>query len=95
MPRNTAWNNPASCHLELLPYINSLWFGEGFNYNESPDYWLVEISGIPYGLTGEMLQDGGNRWRGMIYGMTTRLGWSGDPRPIWKFWDDFGIDNRE
>ena len=85
-------NNPASCHLELLPYINSLWFGEGFNYNESPDYWLVEMSGIPYGLTGEMLQDGGNRWRGMIYGMTTRLGWSGDPRPIWKCWDDFGID---
>jgi hypothetical protein len=85
-------SNPASSHLELLPYIDSLWFGEFFNYNESPDYWLVEMSGIPYGLTGEMLQDGGNRWRGMIYGMTTRLGWSGDPRPIWKLWDDFGID---
>jgi hypothetical protein len=85
-------SNPASSHLELMPYINSLWFGEMFNYNESPDYWLVEMSGIPYGLTGEMLQDGGNRWRGMLYGMTARLGWSGDPRPIWKLWDDFGID---
>ena len=39
-----------------FPYIDSLWFGEGFNYNESPDYWLVEISGIPFGLFGEMLQ---------------------------------------
>jgi hypothetical protein len=84
--------NPASLYLELMPYFDSLWFGEMYDYNESPDYWLVEISGIPFGLTGEMLQDGGNRWRGMLYGMTNRLGWCGDPRPLWKLWDDFGID---
>jgi len=24
---------------------------------------LVEVSGIPFGLMGEMLQDGGNPWR--------------------------------
>jgi hypothetical protein len=84
-------SNPASAHMELLPYLDSLWFGEFFNYDEPPDYWLVEISGIPYGLTSEMLQGGGNRWRGMLYGMTTRLPWSGDPRPVWKVWDDFGI----
>ena len=40
---------------------------------------------------GEMLQDGGNPWRGMIYGMTSRLPWAGDPTHIWKVWDDFGI----
>jgi hypothetical protein len=85
-------NNSSSLHLDKMPCINSLWFGEMYNYNESPDYWLVEMSGIPYGLTGEMLQDGGNPWRGMLYGMTNRLPWSGDPRPIWKAWDDFGID---
>jgi hypothetical protein len=84
--------NPASCYLELMPYFDSLWFGEGYDYNESPDYWLVEMSGIPFGLTGEMLQDGGNRWRGMVYGMTNRLGWCGDPRAIWRLWDEFGID---
>jgi hypothetical protein len=40
-----------------------------------------------------MLQDGGNPWRGMIYGMTNRMPWSdnADPRPIWKVWDDFGM----
>lgn len=27
----------------------------------------------------------------MLYGMTSRLGWSGDPRPLWKLWDEFGI----
>ena len=41
-----------------------------------PEQWLVEVSGIPYGLMGEMLQGGGNKWLGMVYGMTTRFGWS-------------------
>ena len=72
-PKEYGWNNPASVYMELFPYLDSLWFGEGFDYNEPPDYWLVEMSGIPYGLTGEMLQDGGNPWRGMLYGMTNRL----------------------
>jgi hypothetical protein len=52
---------------------------------------MVEISGIPFGLMGEMLQDNGNPWRGMVYGMTGRLPWAGDPRPLWKAWDAFGI----
>ncbi len=88
---NYGLSNCATQYMEHFPYIDSLWFGEGFDYNETPDYWLVEISGIPFGLFGEMLQDNGNPWRGMIYGMTNRLGWGGDPRNIWKVWDDFGI----
>ncbi len=40
---------------------------------------------------GEMLQDGGNQWRGMLFGMTARRPWAGDPRALWKFWDEFGI----
>jgi hypothetical protein len=83
----------ANLYLEHFPYINRLWFGEYFDYNSAPDYWLVEISGVPFGLMGEMLQDGGNAWRGMIYGMTNRLPWSGqDPSRIWKVWDEFGIE---
>jgi hypothetical protein len=81
--------------MEHFPYIDSLWFGEGFDYDESPDFWLIEISGIPFGLYSEMLQNNGNPWRGMIYGMTNRLGWGGDPRPIWKVWDDFGIQDAQ
>ncbi len=84
----------ASCavlYMEVFPYVNRIWFGEGFDYNAPPDYWLTEICGIPYGVMGEMLQGGGNPWRGMLYGMTTRLGWSGDPRPLWRFFDAFGI----
>ena len=81
----------ANLYLEHFPYIDRLWFGEYFDYDSAPDYWLVEMSGIPFGLMGEMLQDGGNPWRGMVYGMTGRLPWAGDPRPLWKAWDEFGI----
>jgi len=51
----------------------------------------VEVSGIHFGLFGEMLQDNGNPWRGMIYGMTARYYSGADPKAIWKVWDDFGI----
>jgi hypothetical protein len=83
----------ANLYLEHFPYLNRLWFGEYFDYQGSPaDYWLVEVSGIPFGLMGEMLQDGGNPWRGMVFGMTNRLPWSGnDPSRLWKVWDEFGI----
>jgi hypothetical protein len=86
----------ANLYLEHFPFLNRLWFGEYFDYNGSgPDYWLVELSGIPFGLMGEMLQDGGNPWRGMVFGMTARLPWAGDPRPLWKVWDEFGIAESE
>jgi len=83
--------SPACKYMEHFPYINSLWFGEGYDYNETPDYWLVEISGIPFGLYGEMLEGNGNPWRGMIYGMTARYYSGADPKHIWRLWDDFGI----
>ena len=88
------WNNSANLYMEHFPYLNRLWFGEYFDYeHNSPDFFLTEVSGIPFGLMGEMLQGGGNPWRGMIYGMTNRMPWSdnADPRPIWKLWDSFGM----
>ncbi len=78
-------------YAELIPYIDRIWFGEGFDYDRSPDYWLVEMAGLPFGVMSEMLQGGGNPWRGMLFGMTQRLPWSGDPRPLWAFWDSFGM----
>ncbi len=81
----------ANLYLEHFPFIDRLWFGEYFDYDSSPAYWLVEMSGIPFGLMGEMLEGGGNPWRGMLFGMTNRLPWSGDPRELWKFWDTYEI----
>jgi len=87
--------NSANLYLEHFPYIDRLWFGEYFDYDYPPDFWLVEVSGIPFGVMGEMLQDGGNAWRGMLYGMTARLPWSGNPAPMWEFWDNFGMEDTE
>jgi hypothetical protein len=89
--------NSALLYMELFPYIDRLWFGEEFDYQKtSPAYWLTELSGIPYGLMGEMLQDGGNPWRGMLFGMTNRLPWTGgDPRRLWRLWDRFGIEQAD
>ncbi len=92
--KSDGFNNSANLYMEHFPYLNRLWFGEYFDYEKnSPDFFLTEVSGIPFGLMGEMLQGGGNPWRGMIYGMTNRMPWSdnADPRPIWKAWDDFGM----
>ncbi len=88
----TAGSTPSAyCYMQNFPYYHRIWFGEGFSANHnSPDFMLVEMSGIPFGLMSEMLDDA-NPWRGMVFGMTTRLGWSGNPRPLWKFWDAFGM----
>jgi hypothetical protein len=85
--------NSANLYLEHFPYINRLWFGEYFDYNSAPDFWLVEVSGICFGLMGEMLQDGGNPWRGMVYGMTARMPREEVPAHLWKIWDEFGIQD--
>jgi hypothetical protein len=92
--KSDGFNNSANLYMEHFPYLNRLWFGEYFDYEKNtPDFFLTEVSGIPFGLMGEMLQDGGNAWRGMIYGMTNRMPWSdnADPRPLWKAWDEFGM----
>ena len=89
------YTNSGNLYMEHFPYLDRLWFGEYFDYNGSPDYWMTEVAGIPFGLMGEMLQDGGNQWRGLIYGMTSRAPWSGDPANIWKLVDDFGIGQSE
>ncbi len=94
---NDFTKGPALQYTEFFPYIDKLWFGEAFDYdNMSPESWLVEVSGIPFGLMGDMLEKGGNRWLGMLFGMTNRPPWAhggvqNDPVPVWKFWDEFGI----
>ncbi|MHC6219741.1 glycoside hydrolase domain-containing protein [Arthrobacter sp. MMS24-S77] len=82
----------ANLYMEHMPYVDRLWFGEYFDYeNTSPEYWLVELSGIPFGLMGEMLEGGGNPWRGMVFGMTGRAP-AVDNRPLWQFWANNGLE---
>ena len=93
-PRFPNYGNasPVLRDLHFYPFLSSLWIGEAFDYEgTSPDYYLTEISGLPFGLMSEMLDRGGNPWRGMLFAMTGRLGWLADPRPLWKLFDSFDL----
>jgi len=92
---HAGWTSCANLYMELFPYMDRIWFGEGFDYNSHPDYWLVEISGIPFGLMGEMLQGGGNQWRGMVYGMTNRIYQGISPVHVWDFMDRYDLGNAQ
>jgi len=84
-------NCPIGYYMEHLPYIDRLWLGEGFDPEWPPDFWLIEMSGIPFGLSSDLLEHP-NPWRGMLFGMTDRALYSGpSPTPIWKLWGEFGI----
>ncbi len=89
------WTNCLNLYMDLLPYFDLVWVGEGRDYDRMPDHWLIEVSGIPFGLTGQMLNGGGNPWRGMVYAITNRPGWAGDPSHIWKFWDECQIQHMQ
>jgi len=97
---NTGFSKgPATQYAEYFPYVDKLWFGESFRYDKmSWENWLVEVSGIPFGLMGDMLHGGGNPWLGMVFGMTARLPWSTEgvtcnPTAIWEIWDEFEIED--
>lgn len=78
-------------------YVDKCWIGEGFDYDESPEFWLTEISGIPFGVMSEMM-DSGNQYRGLLFGMTNRLGWEtneSDPLNIWQLFDDYRLAEAE
>lgn len=87
--------NNLPIYMEILPYLDRLWLGEGFSALQAPwDFWLVEMSGLPFGLMSEML-DGVDVRRGMVFGETGRLGHAGNPPGMWRVWDDFGIRDTE
>lgn len=92
MNEHARYANSLMLYAELMPYTDRLWMGEGFHSSNTSDFWLVEVSGIPFGLMSETL-DNYNYWRGMCFGMTPRLGWSGNPAPMWTLMDDFGFDS--
>jgi len=97
--------SPALNYMELYPFIDRLWYGEGFKYaTSSPDYWLVEISGIAFGLTSDMLRYSGSvpaHYKGFLHGSSNR--WQDaltpgttspyTPTGLWNLQKKFGIQN--
>ncbi|MFZ4683506.1 MAG: glycoside hydrolase domain-containing protein, partial [Terrimicrobiaceae bacterium] len=89
--------NSANMYMEHFPYLDTLWIGEGFNYELGPDYWLVEVSGVPFGLPSDMLACSGTKpdyFRGMLFGMGYRPP-DKKTAALWKFWDEFKIQDSQ
>ena len=87
--------SPISDHMLVFPFIDSIWHGEGFDYERfDPWEWLVEISGLPFNIPSEVL--GGDAWfaRGLLFGIWSRAGWCAGTEKqakLWAFFDTFGI----
>lgn len=85
-------------YLEVAPYLTNLWVGEGIDFDQAkPDFWLTEISGVPFGIGNDMLHyAGANPWKGMVFGMT---GLHKDAalaaKGLWVEWDRFGIQDAQ
>lgn len=90
-------NGPVNAYATFFPYVDRLWFGEDFSYQEmEEDEWLVTFSGIPFGVMSEMLQDGGNPYLGALYGASVRHSFTRhSPAAIWKLWEEFGVADAE
>ena len=43
--------------MEQFPYIDSLWLGEGFDYDESPDYGWWNYPACPSGYSAKCLAE--------------------------------------
>jgi hypothetical protein len=70
-------------------YVDSLWNGEGFDFTGSPEYFLIEVSGFPMGLTADTLGSS-YLFRGALFGTTERN--SASARDIWTLWDNMTIN---
>jgi len=94
---NTLLDSPIVQHMLVLPFIDSIWHGEGFPYDSfGPWEWLVEISGLPFGIPSELL--GGEEYlgRAMLFGIWPRMGWCAGTEKqekLWRFFDRFDIRN--
>jgi len=80
--------------LDLYPYFDLLWRGEGFSNHTPADFWLVERCGLPFGVAGEILGHF-NPFRGMLFGMTNRWGWGAGPFGLWHLFDEIHLGDSE
>jgi hypothetical protein len=92
----TMLESPVTSFMLVLPFIDSIWHGEGFAYDQyGPWAWLTEISGLPFNIPSEMLSGEEFLDRGMLFGIWPRMGWGAGTekqRKLWQFFDEFGIE---
>ena len=91
---------PMADYMLVLPYVDSVWHGEHFPYDQfDPWAWLVAISGLPFGIPSETLSGDMFFDRGMLFGIWPRAAWgtSGTElqSKLWRFFGLFGIAKAE
>lgn len=90
-------------YADTMGLLDSLMFGEGFDYQTtSPEYMLVSTSGIQFGIFNDMLEAGGNIYRGLTMASVTRPRYDGFNtqvkyyvKDMWQFWKDFDLKGVE
>ena len=83
--------SPMVQYMEHLSMLDSIEFTDGFSYGAGPDYYLVELSGAPFGVNTSF--HCGNPGKALLYGSLARKIQTEDPglESLWKFCDEFGL----
>ena len=88
--------NALNAYVHVLPFIDKLCIGNGFDLGRGPDYVLTEASGIIYGQVADTHVKSGIA-RSLVYGMMPKYGLSdGYSRAIGdinKLLDEFDMGN--
>jgi hypothetical protein len=88
-------------YMEHFTFVDSLVTGEVFDYTGDPWYYLLELSGIPFGIMSDLWGWGApphgnpNLFYGMVVGMTARMPNGPGINPVegtWRLWDALEID---
>lgn len=82
--------NPMAQYMEHLSLVDRIIFTEGFSYGSDKDYYLVELSGVPFGITTSF--GGTTPWRSLLYGSMPQMrGNDVGLKKLWEICDDFGL----
>lgn len=83
--------NPMGQYLESLPLLDSIVFADGFSYGAGPDYYLVELSGVPFGVNASFYTD--MPFKSLLYGTLPQMRKEDKGlENLWKFCDSFGLE---
>ncbi len=92
------YTNSLNAYVDVLPFINKLYVGNGYDFSRDPNYVLTEMSGVLFGMSADSHVSAGIT-RSLIYGMMPKYGNDetisralGD---INKLFADFEIENAE
>jgi hypothetical protein len=85
---------PVIFHMEHLPYVTQLMFGEVFWYDGPEGYWMTNLAGLPFGIDNQFYPVPGPDYpfRSMLYASAPNVGPSA--APIHAMWDRWGIDEQ-